>query len=45
MEKYKKILNEKLKNKKMTKLEHESIIKDVNKQIEKLIKKTAPKKK
>ena len=45
MKKYKKILNEKLKNKKMTKLEHESIIKDVNKQIEKLIKKTAPKKK
>tara|TARA_R110002096_G_scaffold429609_1_gene642624 strand:+ start:205 stop:2583 length:2379 start_codon:yes stop_codon:yes gene_type:complete len=39
MEKYKKILNEKLKNKKMGKLEHESIIKEVNNQIEKLLKK------
>ena len=43
MQKYKKILNEKLKKKEMTKLEHESIIKEVNKQIEKLKAKAAPK--
>ena len=45
MKKYKKILDEKLKNKKMGKLEHKSIIKEVNNQIEKLLKKVeVPKK-